>query len=648
MKKIKYALMLCLAAFALVVTGCGNPEDGTANTEQSGNGSVNGSGNSDASSNPSSGDGGTSSGALIKPPVVDDGTSDAEANMPDLFTMTAEPCDQGIRVTVSYTELAGGEFIITGNDIYESNTGLNITYPSSLNETGSCTFVFPFTESGKKYTFGIRGNYNGNAYDGYFDKKIVSCSATVTTEEGAWFEKNRDYFNNFDVDCKYNFSTKSVEATRNFPTVEGMSESESLAKIKEIKESVLSTPSSITKIEKRFSCFVYGYVDWWPGATWKGLGAQELTLDDISTTETSYLYPSYTFNLGSFIDNGYDGKYAGCYGYHIFMSNFTWRTWDRWSDQEYFYVNTGSIATSTSSEGTRVLHAVYAPVYKKYIVIAEERKTVASGTSLDDLKNEIYAISICPAVGVVQTTDYVAVLYRKSEDEFISNTENFEIKKITSEADFDKDPLYLRYKIMWDSSGSANYVYYYLENGKLYGQAYKYDADSQQYTKDGAKYEDVFPLLTATMNLCKIGDLYFMYSSNAYMKRISGSGIYSTFSYTLEFDGDTSTRNYTFSEDGVLTTETSYKGETYTYTTSYEYNNDGVIVIHASTESLEHDGYFLYDGNGIYTSTVGFEEVSGLPTVTETTVSGLSTVTETTVGFEEVSDLSSSVTTTTE
>ena len=344
----------------------------------------------------------------------DDVDDEDEDNMPELFTMTAEACDEGIKVTVSYTELAGGEFIIAGNDIYESNTGLNVSYPSSLNETGSCTFVFPFTESGKEYTFGIRGNYNGNAYDGYFDKKIVSCSATVTTEEGAWFEKNRDYFNNFDVDCKYNFSTKSVEATRNFPTVEGMSESESLAKIKEIKESVLSTPSSITKIEKRFSCFVYGYVDWNPGATFQGLGAQELTLDDISTTETSYLSSLYTFEPDSFIDNGYDGKYAGCYGYFISTSDFTWRTWDRWSDQEYFYVDAENIVTATTSEGTRVLHAIYIPTYKKYIVIGEEHKTVASGTGLENL------------VGIDIVADYIGSKLDISLDDLVARGINLD------------------------------------------------------------------------------------------------------------------------------------------------------------------------------------------------------------------------------
>ena len=605
MKKIKYALLALLAIFTVVVTSCKNPEDQTANTEQGGNGSGDESGNSDA----------------------DD---DEEANMPDLFTMTAEPCDQGIRVTVSYTELAGGEYLIKNGNIFENNSKFNIGYPETLNTSGTATFVFPFTESGKEYSFGIGGDYYGKAYSGWFTKTLVTCTATTTTAEATWYENNKNYFTGYNVDC--NFDGSKITLTRDFPTVKDMDESSALAKIKEMKDSVLNFAGSITKVEKKFNQFVYGYVNYDPKADWQGSGSQELTSDDIALTETaeldSWCYYVYGYSPSTFIENGYDGRYAGSYAYKFTVGSDVWTTFDTWSDQEYYYLlDTTNTVSATSKETTRVLHAVYDDSYGKYIVKNEEHKTVASGISINDLALSGTALT---ATALVEGEDYVAVLYKT------------DLKKITSVSDFEKDPLYLKSSTFSNSkveSGDGysttktNYDYLYLENGKLYRQSYNYvektytdtskdketywekDLDKGKLTeysfKDGKISEISESDSSAGFNFCKIDDTYFIYNESYGFEGTSGRGLYSTF-------GDTDTFTFTFKEDGTCIEEFAGEdGNTQSYSVPYKNNNGLISICSGTTEQI----FCYYDGTYIHMPPYieFYEEVSGLPTVTETT-----------------------------
>ena len=548
----------------------------------------------------------------------EDADDDEEANMPDLFTMTAEACDQGIRVTVSYTELAGGEYVIADNSIFENNSKLNIDYPETLNTNGTATILFPFTESGKEYSFGIRGNYHGTAYDGWFAKTLVTCTATTTTAEATWYENNKDYFTGYNVDC--NFDGSKITLTRDFPTVKDMDESSALAKIKEMKDSVLNFAGSITKVEKKFNQFVYGYVNYDPKADWKGFGLQELTSDDIALTETAELadwcYSSYKYSPSTFINNGYDGRYAGSYAYSFTVGSDVWTTFETWSDQEYYYLlDTTNTVSATTKETTRVLHAVYDTV-EKYFVKTEEHKTVASGTSLNDLaltdKN-------WTATALVEGEDYVAVLYKA------------DLTKITSVSDIGKDSLYLRMKCS-SSDDEIYYDYLYLENGKLYSQTYE---EKTGFILIGTSYymknywEKVGDLTEYSFNdgkistegeypytMYKLGDTYFMYDDSTKLSRISGSGLYSTFGLS---EGDSSLK-ITFKEDGNVDFESSYKNSDGTtgvssWTVSYTINN-GFINFPGGGGTYIGCGY---DGSSIYLGRGPYEEVSGLPTVTETT-----------------------------
>lgn len=600
MKKMKCALLALLATFAVVVIGCNDPEDQTARTEQSEKGSE----SKDDDAGGKTGDEDSGSGDSETNQENDD---DAEANMPDLFTMTAEACDEGIKVTVSYTELAGGEYVIEYGKIFENNSRLNLGYPSTLNESGTATFVFPFTESGKEYSFGIRGDYHGTAYDGYFTKTLVTCAAKTTTAEGSWYASNKEYFTGYNVDC--NFDGSKITVTRDFPTVKDMDESSALAKIKEMKESVLNfTGSKIEMVEKNLYQFVYGYVDYNPKADWKGAGSQELTGDDIALTETaelgSWCYDAYKYSLETFINNGYDGRYAGSYAYKITVGSDVWITFENWSDQKYYYVvGTTNTVPLTTKETSRVLHAVYDSTYGKYIVNSEEHKTVASGTSFNDLA---LSDTILTATAMVEGEDYVAVLYN-----------------------FENDSLFLRCKMGYGENSTTKftqYMYLYSENGKLYYQMYKWvektytDTSKEKETywekygeptecsfKDG-KIVEMYP-----WNMCKLDDIYFMYwdDSKSKCSRISGSGLYSTF----EWDNN---NKFTFKEDGTLTMESSYQNsdgstEYNTYTYTYK-NRDGLISVYYNGEI----DFLFYDGLAIYLSVAVFEEVSELPTVTET------------------------------
>ncbi len=603
---MKCALLALLATFAVVVIGCNDPEDQTARTEQSEKGSE----SKDDDAGGKTGDEDSGSGDSETNQENDD---DAEANMPDLFTMTAEACDEGIKVTVSYTELAGGEYVIEYGNIFENNSRLNLGYPSTLNESGTATFVFPFTESGKEYSFGIRGDYYGTAYNGYFTKTLVTCVAKTTTAEGSWYASNKEYFTGYNVDC--NFDGSKITVTRDFPTVKDMDESSALAKIKEMKESVLNfTGSKIEKVKKNLYQFVYGYVDYYPKADWKGAGSQELTGDDIALTETaeldSWCYYEYKYSLETFINNGYDGRYAGSYAYQITVGSDVWITFENWSDQKYYYVvGTTNTVPLTTKETSRVLHAVYDSTYEKYIVNSEEHKTVASGTSFNDLA---LSDTILTATAMVEGEDYVAVLYN-----------------------FENDSLYLR--ACWggysESDGAStalytSYMYLYSENGKLYYQMYKWvektytDTSKEKETyweKDGEPTECSFKdgkivVAGLTFTMGKVDDTYFMYWDDSKCSRISGSGLYSTFEW---WDNNYKV-TFTFKEDGTLTMERSYQNsdgsmEYHTDTDTYK-NRDGLISVYYNGEI---SSYIFYDGLAIYQSVV-FEEVSELPTVTET------------------------------
>ena len=335
----------------------------------------------------------------------------------DLIEAFAEPVSEGIKLTLKYTDAANGEYGIKDNGILECNTGLFLEWPDTFNETGGVSIIFPFTESGKEYVFEARGNYESSVFNGWYSKKLESCTATTTTKEGTWYENNKDYFSNFTVDCKYNFETEKVELVRNFPEVEGLKETEALAKIKEIKDSVLNLPANITKVEKSFNPLLFGAVNWTGASTWKANGAQELTLDDeISLTETAYLndwwYTGSDLSISGFINNNFDGKYSGCYDYNIYTTNGTWVTPGIWSDQEYSYVGKVSTISTTNWEVSRVLHAVFDSTYVKYFVRDEEHKTVAKGTSLKNLAKTSTGLV---ATGLAHQNDYVVVYYTAAD-----------------------------------------------------------------------------------------------------------------------------------------------------------------------------------------------------------------------------------------
>ncbi len=312
-------------------------------------------------------------------------SSDDETS--ELLTITTEACDEGIKVTVSYSDLVGSEHNLKNACILENTTGFSLDVPDSLNEKGSCSFNFPFTESGKEYSFGISGNYSGTAYDGWFDNTLATCTAATTTPEATWYAANQEYFTGYSVDCKYNDLRLSV--TRDFPTVKDLDENSALAKIKEMKDSVLNfAGSNITKVEKSFRQFVYGYVDCNPKGDLQGTGSQELTSDDVALTETTEIdsgyYTSYKYSPSTFIDNGYDGRYAGSYGYKITVGSDVWSTPETWSEQEYYYIDDTNIVSVTTKKCTRLLHAVYDSTYEKYIVRVEEHKIFENAVSLED------------------------------------------------------------------------------------------------------------------------------------------------------------------------------------------------------------------------------------------------------------------------
>ncbi len=113
----------------------------------------------------------------------------------------------------------------------------------------------------------------------------------------------------------------------------------------------------------------------------------------------------------------------------------------------------------------------------------------------------------------------------------------------------------------------------------------------------------------------KLGDSYFVCYEYFSMPRISGSGLYSTFELTYS-DGSA---KCTFKEDGTLLIEYSYKdseGKTQSRSESYTYtSNNGLISLYSEGTNVRE---LYYDGQAVYAANI-FEEVSGLPTVTETT-----------------------------
>ena len=225
---------------------------------------------------------------------------------------------------------------------------------------------------------------------------------------------------------------------------------------------------------------------------------------------------------------------------------------------------------------------------------------------------------------------------KNPEDQSGSTGSN--LTKITSVSDFEKDPLYLSGNANTSSSyGTSDftrkvsyYIYYYLENGKLYSQNYGWveityaDTSKEKETywvKDGESTELSFTdgkIAGATM--CKLGDTYFMYtesSENGY-SRVSGSGLYSTFEYT---EDDISSK-LTFKDDGTATLENTYSdsdGNTQTASMPLTYkNNNGLIFLYLNVNGTEVPGNMYYDGSAIYQAFI-FEEVSALPTLKEST-----------------------------
>ena len=215
--------------------------------------------------------------------------------------------------------------------------------------------------------------------------------------------------------------------------------------------------------------------------------------------------------------------------------------------------------------------------------------------------------------------------------------ENSSATKITSVSDIGKDSLYLKSSTFSNSkveSGDGysttktNYDYLYLENGKLYRQSYNYvektytdtskgketywekDLDKGKLTeysfKDGKISESDS---SAGFNFCKIDDTYFIYNESYGFEGTSGSGLYSTF-------GDTDT--FTFKEDGTCIEEFAGEdGNTQSYSVPYKNNNGLISFSDGKVEQI----FCYYDGTYIHMPPyIGFyEEVSGLPTVTETT-----------------------------
>ena len=223
---------------------------------------------------------------------------------------------------------------------------------------------------------------------------------------------------------------------------------------------------------------------------------------------------------------------------------------------------------------------------------------------------------------------------KNPEDQSGSTGSN--LTKITSVSDIGKDSLYLKSSTFSNSkveSGDGysttktNYDYLYLENGKLYRQSYNYvektytdtsktketywekDGDLTEWSfKDGKISESDS---SAGFNFCKIDDTYFIYNESYGFEGTSGSGLYSTF-------GDTDTFTFTFKEDGTCIEEFAGEdGNTQSYSVPYKNNNGLISFSDGKVERIS----FYYDGTYIHMPPYieFYEEVSGLPTVTETT-----------------------------
>ncbi len=353
-----------------------------------------------------------------------------------LFKMTATPTSKGIEVTVSYTDFENRESTLRDTRIYDDSSKLNIVITDDLNDDGTCTVTFPFVQSGKEYKLGLAGNKvagkttegNSTWWDGKTNNAFVTCTATSSPSEYDYYEKNKDYFENYTVDSRYNSDDDKIEVMRTFSAVEGLEEKAALDKIKEIKSDVVYYPSCIENVKYFFDVH-YGIAF----TNWDSCAGGEFEVSNNDTSPFELL----TYSLGQ--ENlkknkavaEKNGKYWVNFYYKIATKDCgVWHTDRLVTTQKYFYVDSSKKIEKTSAISQRVLHAVYDPETYKYIVMESEEKNVARNTKVESLSKLINGY-IYKIDGLVQTDDYVAVLYKPTFEETFTSKEGFAYYVIT-------------------------------------------------------------------------------------------------------------------------------------------------------------------------------------------------------------------------